>query len=142
MPVCSIISRPTTVFGSWNAGRQCMNFTFGLPVFSNSAAFTWYGASSRDPLVPDVLGLAHRHPHVGVHEVDAGDRLAGVLGDRDLRAGARGDVAGRSCTTSSGGASDAGPARRTSAPISAPMTSSDRPMLKRQSPTNAYVRAS
>ena len=46
MPVCSIISRPTTVFGSWNAGRQCMNLTRGLPVFSNRAELTWYGVSS------------------------------------------------------------------------------------------------
>ena len=31
MPVFAIISLPTVVLGSWNAGRQCMNFTFGLP---------------------------------------------------------------------------------------------------------------
>ena len=31
MPVCSMISRPTTVFASWNAGRQCMNLTFWFP---------------------------------------------------------------------------------------------------------------
>jgi hypothetical protein len=41
MPVCSMISRPTTVFGSWKAGRQCMNLTFGLPAFSRSAELTW-----------------------------------------------------------------------------------------------------
>ena len=33
MPVCSMISRPTTVFVSWNAGRQCTNLTAGLRVF-------------------------------------------------------------------------------------------------------------
>ena len=45
-------------------------------------------------------------------------------------------------TTSAGGWRAAGPARRTSAPIKAPMTNSDRPMLNRQSPTNAYDSAS
>jgi hypothetical protein len=43
MPVCSIISRPTTVFMSWNAGRQCMNLTAGLPDWRSRAALTWYG---------------------------------------------------------------------------------------------------
>ena len=38
MPVCSMISRPTTVFMSWKAGRQCMNLTAGLPVLSSRAA--------------------------------------------------------------------------------------------------------
>ena len=47
MPVCSMISRPTTVFVSWNAGRQCMNFALRLPVASSSARFTWYGVRSR-----------------------------------------------------------------------------------------------
>src|SRR5690242_1045618 len=32
MPVCSMISRPMVVLPSWNAGRQCMNFTRALPV--------------------------------------------------------------------------------------------------------------
>ena len=41
MFVASIISLPTTVFGSWKAGRQCMNFTFGLPDRSRSDRFTW-----------------------------------------------------------------------------------------------------
>ena len=30
----------------WNAGRQCMNFTSGLPVSAIVSAFTWYGFSS------------------------------------------------------------------------------------------------
>ena len=37
------------------------------------------------------------------------------------------------------GCSSFGPASRTSLPMSAPITSSERPMLKRQSPTNAYA---
>src|SRR5262245_60810437 len=41
MPVCSMISRPTVVLGSWNAGRQCMNLTFGLPLLPSSAVLTW-----------------------------------------------------------------------------------------------------
>ena len=71
-----------------------MNFTRGLPDFCNKAVLTWYGVEQPDPFRPDVLGLTHRHPDVGVHEVHTGNCLAGVLGDRDLRAGARGDVAG------------------------------------------------
>ena len=71
MPVCSMISRPTVVFGSWNAGRQCMNFTFGLPVASSSAAVHLVGRQQLHPLRPDVLRLTHRDPHVGVDEVDA-----------------------------------------------------------------------
>ena len=46
MPVCSMISLPTTVFVSWNAGRQCMNLTLRLPEASRSARFTWYGVST------------------------------------------------------------------------------------------------
>src|SRR3954469_17427211 len=45
-------------------------------------------------------------------------------------------------STSYGGRSESGPDSRTSAPISAPITISDRPMLYRQSPTNAYDSAS
>src|SRR5215207_782323 len=41
IPVASAISRPTVVSASWNAGRQCMNLTFGLFVAASSAAFTW-----------------------------------------------------------------------------------------------------
>ena len=41
IPVCSIISRPTVVFGSWNAGRQCMNLTLGLSEAAISVALTW-----------------------------------------------------------------------------------------------------
>ncbi|KGW79196.1 hypothetical protein Y046_3834 [Burkholderia pseudomallei MSHR2990] len=39
-----------------------------------------------DPLVPGLDGLAHRHPHVGVDEVDALDRFVRVLGQREPRA--------------------------------------------------------
>ena len=45
-------------------------------------------------------------------------RLGGIVGDRDLRAGARGDARGRSSTTSVGRLqSSSGPARRTSLPM-------------------------
>src|SRR5262245_26008397 len=47
IPVCSMISRPTVVFGSWNAGRQCMNLTLLFPVASRRAVLTWYGVRSR-----------------------------------------------------------------------------------------------
>jgi hypothetical protein len=39
--VCSMISRPTVVFGSWKAGRQCMNFTAGFPEAVSRAELTW-----------------------------------------------------------------------------------------------------
>ena len=41
MPVCSMISRPTVVFGSWKAGRQCMNLTAGFPDAVSRAELTW-----------------------------------------------------------------------------------------------------
>ena len=47
-----------------------------------------------DPLVPHVLRLAHRDPHIGVHEVHPGNGLADVVGDRDRGTGAGGDVLG------------------------------------------------
>ena len=57
----------------------------------------------------------------------------GVLGDGDAGAGAPGDVLGE-VDDVLGRVQLGGPARRTSLPISAPMTSSERPMLNRQSP--------
>ena len=46
MPNLRSISLPTSVSALWNAGRQCMNFTSGLPVAAIAAALTWYGISS------------------------------------------------------------------------------------------------
>src|SRR2546423_1042226 len=64
--VCSIISRLTVVFGAWKAGRQCMNFTFGLPLLSISVRFTWSDAVARSPHVrPWVL---HGHWQSAAHE--------------------------------------------------------------------------
>ena len=40
----------------------------------------------RDALGPDLLGLAHRDPDVGVHEVDARDAGLHVIGEEDARA--------------------------------------------------------
>ena len=73
------------------------------------SALTWYGRSSSTRSIPDVLGLAHRDPHVGVDEVDAGDGLGGVVGDGDPGAGARRRSRRRSSTTSAGGCSSSGP---------------------------------
>ena len=39
------------------------------------------GGEQRDALVPDVLGLAHGHPHVGVDEVGAAHARRHVLGE-------------------------------------------------------------
>ena len=55
-----------------------------------------------------------------------------------IRAPVRRAMSAARSTTSLGGCNSSGPASRTSLPISAPMTSRERPMLNRQSPTNAY----
>ena len=122
------------VLGSWNAGRQCMNLA-GVAGAVHEVGVHLVGAEQVTAR-PRRPWLAHRHPDVGVDEVDAVHRRAGVVGDGDLRAGAPGDLVAVA-TTSSGGQL-AGPTRRTSLPISrAPVTSSERPMLNRQSPTKA-----
>jgi hypothetical protein len=36
-----------------------------------------------DPVVPDRFRLTHRHPHVGVEEVDPAEGVIGILGQRD-----------------------------------------------------------
>ena len=41
IPVCWKSSSPTLVWRSWNAGRQCMNLTPGLPVAFTVAMLTW-----------------------------------------------------------------------------------------------------
>ena len=46
MPYSWKISSPTSVSRLWNAGRQCMNLTSGLPVAASTSLFTWYGVSS------------------------------------------------------------------------------------------------
>jgi hypothetical protein len=65
IPVWSMISRPTTVLVSWNAGRQCMNLTAGLAALSIRAEFSpadWWcrraraGAGRRPGLQVDGSG--------------------------------------------------------------------------------------
>ena len=46
-----------------------------------------------DPLLPHALVLAHRDPDVGVEEVDAGDALVDVVGEREPGTGLLGDPA-------------------------------------------------
>ena len=41
-------------------------------------------AQQGDALVPDLLGLAHRDPHVGVEEVDSLDAFCSVVGDENM----------------------------------------------------------
>ena len=53
------------------------------------------GAQQSDAGVPDLLGLAHGHPDVGVDEVRARDSLLDRLGQGDAGAGGLGDLAGR-----------------------------------------------
>ena len=67
-----------------------MNFVSGLPVAAIALRVDLVRQEELDPLRPDLLRLAHRHPHVGVQEVgalhafldrvregDAGARLGG-----------------------------------------------------------------
>ena len=92
MSVASIISRPTTVSLSWKAGRQCMNLTLALPEASQQGGVDLVVLEQRDALVPDLPGLPHRDPHVGVDEVDALDARGRVGRDGDAGAGPAGDV--------------------------------------------------
>ena len=93
MPYSSKISSPTFVSRLWKAGRQCMNFTFGLPVRATTSLFTWYGVRSLIRSSQTLFVLAHRDPHVGVEVVDAGHALVDVLGQRQPGAGLLGDLA-------------------------------------------------
>src|SRR5215471_3593587 len=66
----------------------------GVPGGAHQGGVDLVGGEHPDPVRPDILGLAHGHPHVGVDEVDTGNGLAHVVGDGDARAGAAGDVGG------------------------------------------------
>ena len=58
MPVCSMICLPTTVLVSWNAGRQCMNFTAGFPDAAVSRIFNQRRPSTRPAAVLRAVGTA------------------------------------------------------------------------------------
>jgi hypothetical protein len=73
---------------------------------------------------------------IGVNEVGASDRVRRILGDGDAGAGAPGDVLGELDDVLGRVGLGRG-RRRTSRPISAPVTSRERPMVNRQSPQNA-----
>ena len=87
MPNLSKMSSPTFVSRSWNAGRQCMNFTFGLPVRLDEFGVDLVRLEELDPLVPDVGILAHRDPYVRVEEVDAADPFVNISRERETRSG-------------------------------------------------------
>ena len=63
-PKRSKISSPTSVSRSWNAGRQCMNLTAGLPVRPSSVAVDLVRREQLDPLVPDVRSPIETHTSV------------------------------------------------------------------------------
>ena len=87
-----------------------------------------------DAFGPHVFGLAHRHPHVGVHELHPGDSFVDIFGDGDARAGLLGALARQGLDVRRG-PQGSGATMRTSEPRMAPVTSSELPMLKRASPT-------
>ena len=123
MPVASATSRPTFVRVSWNAGRQCMNLTRGFPVLAMAFALTWYGARSFTRVFH--TSCSHPSSHVGMHEACAAQALL-VVGHvtRAPDSLARPGEVLTLCPAT-------GPSAqiRTSEPMIAPITSSDRPML-------------
>ena len=120
---------------SWNAGRQCMNLTRGFPVARKHFRVDLVRREQLDPLGPDLLGLTHRHPHIGVDEVDAVHSLSHVLGEHDPGTGL-GELRPRFVRRRNPSATASfGATIRTSMPSMAPVTSSELPMLLRASPT-------
>ena len=91
------------------------------------------GREELDPLRPDALVLAHRHPDVGVEVVHPGDPFVDVLGQRQPGAGLLGDrAAGRDQVVLR--PQVAGAHSRTSMPYLQAPTISELPMLLRASP--------
>ncbi len=80
---------------SWNAGRQCMNFTSGLPVRAIDGHVHLVGEKPVDAILPLGRRLAHREPHVGAQEIDPVDALVDVLGEGEAAPDAVGDLPGR-----------------------------------------------
>ena len=80
---CAAICAPTFVSQLWNAGRQCMNFTRGLPAARHQFGVDLEREQHVDTVAPRLDRLTHRHPHVGVDEVDAAHRLERIIGDGD-----------------------------------------------------------
>lgn len=73
---------------------------------------------------------------IGVDEVGASDCVRRILGDGYAGAGAPGDVFGE-LDDVLGRVEPGRGRRRTSGPVSAPVTSRERPMVNRQAPQNA-----
>ncbi len=134
IPVAAAISAPTFVFASWKAGRQCMNSTFALPVRSSSAVFTWYGSSSFARSAQTSLGSPiETQTSVWTKSEPSTAATSSLM---VIRAPESAASASARSITSAGGRSSSGVTMRTSEPRIAPVISSDRPMLKRPSPTN------
>ena len=72
-----------------------MNFTARLPEPARSFAFDLIRGEQLHPFGPHILRLAHRYPHVGVHEVNAFHRLERITREGDARTGARRDLVGQ-----------------------------------------------
>ena len=93
------------------------------------------GQQQLDALVPDLLGLAHRDPHVGVDEVDAGHALRPTSSVWVIRAPVPcGDLRRLLDDLVGGFHSACGATMRTSMPSIAPATSRELPTLLRASP--------
>ncbi len=114
-----------------------MNLVRGLPVLASRSVFTWYGVRRRTRS-PHTSFDSPIDTHTSVCTKSTPETAAPASSVIVISAPVRSAIPRAISTTSSGGRRLVGPARRTSAPISAPITRSDRPMLKRQSPTKAY----
>ncbi len=74
-------------------GRQAVQeFDVGIAGFFQGGPVYLVGLEQSDALRPDGIGLAHRHPHIGVEKIAAGDPLGYGIGNRDSGAGGFGDV--------------------------------------------------
>lgn len=111
-----------------------MNRTPGFPLAASSARLTWYGASSLTRSAHVSLpSPIDTHTSVCTKSTPATASAGSSV--TVTRAPVLRAMSAANSATPAGGCRPAGPARRTSAPMRAPMTSSERPMLNRQSPT-------
>ena len=124
---------------SWNAGRQCMNLTCGLPLAFISSVLTWYGISRSMRSFQTSFGSPIETQTSVWMKSTPSTACLGSSVMVSLRAVLLLAARGRSTTYSSAGHSFFGPQMRTSMPIRQPTIISEWPMLLRVSPRKAYL---
>jgi hypothetical protein len=93
METAFMISVPTLVLGM-ECGQAVKELGCGVAGALHEVGVHLVGTEQCHALLPDFAWFAHRHPHVGVDEVNAGDAGGDVVGDHDVSAGAVGKLAG------------------------------------------------